>query len=169
MWNIRNSIHLWFYTLILPSDSSAPLNFYQSHYYLFIYSKIFIETASDHKQPPPQATHSRGEFGGLPSPSEVLLCWGWGVPAQRVTHSGQRLVVSGHSQSSQLTGLGKSLPLTCQQQPRLNYNRRVYSAHTKGAPRVPGLGVTGGSAIGPHRTPTTIGHTTKTWSERSST
>ena len=45
-----------------------------------------------------------------------------------------RSVVSGQSQSLQLTGLGKSLPLICQQQPRLNYKRRVYSAHTKGAP-----------------------------------
>ena len=56
------------------------------------------------------------------------------APAQLIIHRGQRLVVSGHSQSLQLTGLGKSLPLTCQQQPRLNYKRRVYSAHMKGAP-----------------------------------
>ena len=33
------------------------------------------------------------------------------------------MVVSGHSQSFQLTGLGKSLSLICQQQPRLNYKR----------------------------------------------
>ena len=46
--------------------------------------------------------------------------------------------VGGHSQSLQLTGLGKSLPLTCQQQPRLNY-KRVYSAHKKGTPGVPSL------------------------------
>ena len=41
-------------------------------------------------------------------------------------------MVSGYSQSLQLTSLGKPLPLTCQQQLRLNYKRRVYSAHTKG-------------------------------------
>ena len=44
--------------------------------------------------------------------------------AQLIHHRGQRLVVSGHSQSLQLTDLGKSLPLICQQQPRLNYKRR---------------------------------------------
>ena len=38
---------------------------------------------------------------------------------------------NGHSQSLQLTGLGKSLPLTCQQQPRTNYKRRVYSAQKR--------------------------------------
>ena len=54
------------------------------------------------------------------------------APAQLILHRGQRLVVSGHSQSLQLTGLDKSLPLICQQQPRLNYKRRVYSAHMKG-------------------------------------
>ena len=43
------------------------------------------------------------------------------APAQLVLHGEQRLVVSGHSQSLQLTGLGMSLPLTCQQQPRLSY------------------------------------------------
>ena len=55
------------------------------------------------------------------------------APAQLNLHGGQRLAVSGHSQSLQLTGLGKSLPLICQEQPRLNYKRRVYSALTKGA------------------------------------
>ena len=50
------------------------------------------------------------------------------VPAQLILHGGQRLVVSSHSQSLQLADLSKSLPLTCQQQPRLDYNRRVYSA-----------------------------------------
>ena len=54
------------------------------------------------------------------------------------------MVVSGHSQLLQLTGLGKSLPLTCQQQPRLNYKRRVYSAHTKDTLQVPSLGDCGG-------------------------
>ena len=54
------------------------------------------------------------------------------APAQLILHGGRRLVLSGHSQSLQLTGLGKSLPLICQQQPRLNYKRRVSSGHTKG-------------------------------------
>ena len=34
------------------------------------------------------------------------------------------MVVIGHSQSLQLTGLGKSLPLIFQQQPRLNCRKR---------------------------------------------
>ena len=52
-------------------------------------------------------------------------------PAQQILHGGWRFAVSCHSQSLQLTGLGESLPLICQQQPRLNYKTRVYSAHTK--------------------------------------
>ena len=60
--------------------------------------------------------------------------------AQLILHRGQRLVLSGHSQSLQLTGLGKSLPLICQQQPRLNYKRRVYLAHMKGIPGVLSVG-----------------------------
>ena len=50
------------------------------------------------------------------------------APAQLILNRGQRVVASGHSQSLQLTGLDKSFPLTCQQQPRLNYKKRVYSA-----------------------------------------
>ena len=37
------------------------------------------------------------------------------APAKLIRHGRRRLVVSGHNQSLQLTGLGKSLPLTCQQ------------------------------------------------------
>ena len=62
------------------------------------------------------------------------------TPAQLIIHGGRRLVVRGHSQSLQLTGLDKSLPLICQQQPNLNYKRRVYSAHTEGTPQIPSLG-----------------------------
>ena len=86
------------------------------------------------------------------------------APAQLIFHEGQRLVFSGHSQSLQLTGLGKSLPLICQQQLRLNNKRREYSTHTKGAPQVPSLGDRGGYATGPYGTPTTLGHSTKTQS-----
>ena len=38
-----------------------------------------------------------------------------------ILQGGQRLVISGHRQSLQRTGCGKSLPLTCQQQQTLNY------------------------------------------------
>ena len=41
------------------------------------------------------------------------------------------MVVSGRSQSLQLTGLSKCLPFSYQQQLRLNYKRRMYSAHMK--------------------------------------
>ena len=71
-------------------------------------------------------------------------------PAQLILHRGQRLVLSSYSQSLQLTGLGKSLPLICQQQPRVNYKSRVYSAHTKGAPQVPSMG--DGEAVPPDPT-----------------
>ena len=46
-----------------------------------------------------------------------------------------------HSQSLQLTGLGKSLPLTCQQQSKLNYKRRVHPTHMKEPFQVPSLAV----------------------------
>ena len=57
----------------------------------------------------------------------------------------------------QMTGLGKFLPLICQQQPRLNYKRRMYSAHTKSAPQIPSLGDREGYATGPYRTPAILG------------
>ena len=88
---------------------------------------------------------------------------------QLILHRGLRLVASGHSQSLQATGLGKSLPLICQQQPRLNYKRKMYSTHTKSTPQVPSWGHKGGIVTGPYRTPTTLGHTTKTQSQSSST
>ena len=87
----------------------------------------------------------------------------------RSSMEGRGCVVIGHNQSLQMTGLGKSLPLICQQQPRLNYKRRVYSARMKGIPWVPSLGNRGGCATGPYKTSTTLDHTTKTWSQSSST
>ena len=59
------------------------------------------------------------------------------APAQLILHRGWRLVVSGYIQSLHPTGLGKSLPLNCQHQSKLNYKGRVYSAHTKGSPQLP--------------------------------
>ena len=90
-------------------------------------------------------------------------------PAQLILLRRQRQVVSGHSQSLQLTGLDESLPLICQQQSSLNYKRRLYTAHMKGAPWGPSLGDNEGCDTGPYRTPTTLGHTTKTGSHSSST
>ena len=90
-------------------------------------------------------------------------------PAQLILHGGWRLVVSGHSQSLQLTGLSKFLPLICQKQPKLNYKRKVHSAHKKRCISSIQCGDRGGCATGPYRTPTTLGHTTKTWSQSSST
>ena len=79
---------------------------------------------------------------------QTLLEHHYFSPAQLILHKEQRLVVSGHSQSLQLTVLGKAIPLTCQQQSRLNYKRRVYSAHMEGTPPVSTLGDRGGCATG---------------------
>ena len=65
--------------------------------------------------------------------------------------------------------LGKIPPIDLPQQLRLNYKRRVYSAHMKGAPQVHSLGDRGGCVIGPYRTPTILGYATKTGSHSSST
>ena len=86
------------------------------------------------------------------------------VPTQLILHRGWMLVFSNQSQFLQMTSLAKSLPLSCQQQSKLNYNRRVYSVHKKGTPQVPSLGDRGAFATGPYRTPTTFGHATKTQS-----
>ena len=113
--------------------------------------------------------------GGWPWPApprgqlQITLEHHHPAPAQQILHRGRRLVVSGHSQSLQLTGLGKPFPLICQKQPRLNYKKKVYTAHTKGTPRVPSLGDTGGCTTGPYSTPTTWDHTTNTRSQSSST
>ena len=61
----------------------------------------------------------------------------------------RRVVVSGHRQSLLLTGLDKSLPLICQQPPRLNYKRRVHSAPTEGTPQAPSLGDGEAVPLGP--------------------
>ena len=110
----------------------------------------------------PENPRAYAPSGQLQTTSEHL----YPAPRQLILHGVWRLVVNGHSPSLPLTGLGKSLPLTCQQQPRLNYKRRLYSAHWKG---VPSLGERGGCVTGPYRTPTTLGHTTKTQSQSSST
>ena len=75
------------------------------------------------------------------------------APAQLIFHRWRGLVVSDYSQSLQLIGLSKSLPLFYLQQLRLTYKRRVYSTHKKGTPQVPSLGDRGGCANGPYRTP----------------
>ena len=102
-----------------------------------------------------------------PSPSEISpVLW---ARVQLIFNGGQRFVVSGHSQFLQLTGLGKSLPLTCQQQSRLNHKRKVYSVYKEGEPQEPSLGDRGGCVTGPHRTLTTLGHATKTENHSRST
>ena len=76
------------------------------------------------------------------------------APTQLILHRRQRLMVSGHSQLLKLAGLGKSLPLTCQEQTRLSYKRRVYSAHKKSTLPVGSLADREGCATGPYRIPT---------------
>ena len=100
---------------------------------------------------------------------QTMLEYHHTAPAQLIHHGGQRLVVSGHSPSLQLTGLCKSLLFNCQQQSRLNYKRRVYSAPTEGTSPVASLGDRRGCATGSSWTSTTLGHTTKTGGHSSST
>ena len=78
--------------------------------------------------------------------------------AQLILHRYRRLVVTGHRQSLQLTDLNKSLPMTCQQQPKHSYKRRVYSAHMRNTPQVPSLGDRGGCATGLYKIPPTLGY-----------
>ena len=49
----------------------------------------------------------------------------------------------------------------CEEQSSFNYNRRMYTAHTGGAPWVPSLSNRGGCATGTYRAPTILGHSTK--------
>ena len=58
-------------------------------------------------KPPPQVTHSRDRLRGHQSPAEVKSCSVEWAPVQLILHSGQSLVVRGHSQSLQLISLGK--------------------------------------------------------------
>ena len=80
--------------------------------------------------------HNRGNPRATAPTGQLQTTWEHyhPAPAQLILQGGWRLVVSGHSQALQLTGLGKFLPLICQQPPRFNHKKRVYSAHTKDAP-----------------------------------
>ena len=85
-------------------------------------------TASDHVEAsPPNHLHKQHTQGvdseGTRIQKSKCSSLEW-ISAHLIVHSGQRLVFSGHSQFVQLMGLGKSLLLTCQQQSRLNYNRK---------------------------------------------
>ena len=82
---------------------------------------------------PPQGTQSRGWLSRHWSPNEVsLAAWNWPL------HSWSSMVVSAGPLSQSASG--KSLPLWCSQQSRLNYNGRVCTAHTVSTPRVPSSG-----------------------------
>ena len=110
-------------------------------------------------QPPPKATHSRDRLSGHQNPVEVSLVG----PCIDDPPPWSNLVLAAHKPR------GKFLPLRCQQQSTLNYNRKVYTAHMGSVPGVPSLGDRGGCPTGPFRTPTTLGHTTKTRSQSSCT
>ena len=98
-----------------------------------------------------------------PEPCWRKSCFVEWAPTQLSLQSSQRLVVSGHSQSLQLTCWGvKSFLLTCQQKSRLSYKRRVYTANMVGSvPVVHSLGDCGGCATAPYRIPSTLSHSTK--------
>ena len=145
----------------MPSTSSSHLRLhYSSHRVAPSKTQVGSNLALHHPGNPRACIPS----GQLQTTSEHH----YPVHAELILYRGQRLVVSGHSQSLQLTGLGKSLPSICQQQPRLNYKKTAYSAHTNGAPGVPSLGDRRDCATEPYRTPTTVSHNTKTRSQSSS-
>ena len=104
-----------------PSNSHLRL-LYSSH--RVAPSKTQVEADLGlHRPGNPRACASSGQL-------QAMLEHHHPAPAQLLLHRGQRLVVvSGHSQSLQLTGLGKPLPLTCQQQSSLNYKSGVYSSY----------------------------------------
>ena len=145
-----------------PGTSSSHLRlFYDSDRVVLGKTQVGADLGLHHLENP-SASKTSGQLQTLsehhhPTPSQPILHRGWWV------------MVSGHSKSLKLIGLGKSLPLICQQQPRLNYKRSVYSAHMEGAPQIPSLSDRGGYAPGPYMTPTTLGHTTKTRNQSSST
>ena len=144
-----------------PSTSSSHLSFlYNSGRVALAKTKVGADLGLHH----PGNTRASTSSGQLQTMSEHHHP----APAQLILHGGQRLVFSGHSPPLKLTGLGKSLLLICQQQPGLNYKGRVYLAHPNSAPQVPSFGDRRGCATGPYRTPITLGHTTKTWSQSSS-
>ena len=84
---------------------------------------------------------------------------GW-APAQPILHGGhwsQPVLAAVRSRD-------KLFPLMCQQQSRLNYNRRVYKPLQGVGGMCPSSaqpGWLGGCATGPYRTPSTLGHTSK--------
>ena len=83
-------------------------------------------------QPPPRATHSRGRLDEHRSPTEARPCFSSSWPSQLIDPGGCQ-----------------SLPVTCRQQSRLNYNGTVHTAHTGVAPEHPPW-VTGEAApLGP--------------------
>ena len=114
-----------------PSKSSSPLR--------LLYSSGRVALGKTQVGADLDLYHTGNPRASVPSVQlQTMLEHHHSVPALLILHREQRLVVSGHSQSLKLTGLYKSLPLTCQQQSRLNYERTVvYSAHTKCTPEYP--------------------------------
>ena len=127
----------------------------------------------------PGKTQVGGDLGMHPPRKPLGLCTQWTAtdhikappPCPCTSNPPQRAEIGGQwSQPVPAADWHGSIPpMTCQQQPRLNYKRRVGSAHRKGAPQVPSLSDRGGCVTGPYRTTTTSGHTAKTQSQSSST
>ena len=89
-----------------------------------------------HTRPPAQGSNARKI-----RPHNFQLLKRAGIESvEEISSPSQFLLKNPHMELLRFTGLGKSYPQTCQQQSRLNYKRRVYSAHTKGTPRVYSLG-----------------------------
>ena len=89
---------------------------------------VQLQSTSKHHYPTISKSNTfKGRTQQESKPAEGSPALWKGPFAHVILHCGQRLMVTGHSQSLQLIGLGKSLPLICQQQSRLNYKARVYT------------------------------------------
>ena len=98
-------------------------------------------------EPHPQMIHSKAKLGRNQSPTK-----GNPVPYGQPLYSGSSTVVaaSSHNQWE-----GQSLPLTCQWQSRLDYNRGVHTIHTRNTLEASVSGDQGDCSVGPQGSPTT--------------
>ena len=110
-----------------PSTSSSQLRMLYSSFRVALGRTLVWADLALHHPGNPRPCAPSGQL-------QTMLELHHSAPAQLILYRGRRLVVCDQSHSLQLTGLGKSLPLTCQQQLSLNNKRRIYSAHMKGEP-----------------------------------
>ena len=115
-------------------------------------TQVVADLGLQHPGNPRASTHS-GQLS-------TMLEQHYPVPAQLILHGGWRLVVSGHSHFLQLTVYVPPIYLPTATKAQLQ---------EVSVPRVLSLDDKGGCTTGLYRTPTTLGHTTKTWSQSNPT